>query len=101
MTEKDSAPKQKSKTQYRDNIIRKLCKDESRAVELCNAITGSNYSEDAKVNLYNLEDSLYWRFNDVAIAIEDELLVMIEHSTIVSPNMPLRLLSYATDIIYT
>ena len=101
MTIKNKLPKQKSKEQYRDHILRKLCQDESRAVELCNAITGSNYSTDAKVKLYDLESSLVWRYNDVAIAVEDELLIMIEHSTSVSPNMPLRLLSYATDILYT
>jgi len=97
----NSAPKQKSKTQYRDNILRKLCQDKSRAIELCNAITGSNYQADAKVKLHELENSLVWRYNDTAIEVEDELLVMIEHSTTVSPNIPLRLLSYVTDILYT
>jgi len=47
MTEENSVPKQKSSTQYRDNILRKLCQDESRAIEFCNAVTGLNYPEDA------------------------------------------------------
>ena len=97
----NSAPKQKSNTQYRDNILRKLCQDESRAIEICNAVTGTNFQTDAKVKLHELENSLVWRYNDTAIAVEDELLVMIEHSTIVTPNIPLRLLSYVTDILYT
>jgi len=101
MTIKKELPKQKSKEQYRDHILRKLCQDGSRIIELCNAVTGSNYSADTKVKLHNLENSLVRRYNDIAVAVEDELLVMIEHSTNVSPNMPLRLLSYTTDILYT
>jgi len=101
MTVKNQAPKQKSSTTYRDTILRKLCQDETRAIELCNAVTGSNYSEDSKVLLCDLDSSLVWRYNDVAIAVEDELLFMVEHQSSISRNLPLRFLSYATDILYS
>jgi len=97
MSANDTEPKQKSKSQYRDHILRKLCREESRFIEVCNAVTGSNYSADAKSKLYNLEDSLVSRFNDIAIEVDDELLVMIEHSTTISANMPLRMLDYVTS----
>jgi len=79
MTVKNQAPKQKSDTKYRDNILRKLCRDETRAIEVCNAVTGLDYSAKAKVRLYDLDHSLALRYNDVAIAVEDELLFMVEH----------------------
>lgn len=101
MTAKNKVRKQdKSKPQYRDNLMRKLFKDEGRAIELCNAITGSNYPLDTKVALCDLDNSLTKRYNDLAFAIEDQLLLMIEHQSVISPNMPLRLLSYVTEILY-
>ena len=91
----------KSKSQYRDNLIRKLFRDEERAIELCNAITGSSYSVNTNITLCDLDNSLTKRFNDLAFAIDDQLLLMIEHQSVISPNMPLRLLSYVTEVLYT
>lgn len=101
MTVKDQAPKQKSSRNYRDTILRKLCQDETEAIALCNAITGSNYSADSKVLLCDLDSSLMWRYNDIAIAVENELLCMFEHQSSISTNLPLRFLSYVADILYS
>jgi len=91
---------QKSEVQYRDTLIRKLFEDKERAIELCNAITGSNFPRDTKVILCDLDNSLTRRYNDLAFAIDDQLLFMIEHQSTISPNLPLRFLSYVTDILY-
>lgn len=99
MVVKNRAVSQKTKTQYRDNILRKLCRDRHRAIEVVNAITGSNYDTSAKVGLHELESSLLWRYNDIAISIDDQLLVMIEHQSRINPNMPTRLLSYFVDVL--
>ena len=92
---------QKTKTQYRDNILRKLCQDERWAIEIVNAITDSNYGANAKIGLHELESSLLWRYNDIAISIDNQLLVMIEHQSNINPNMPTRLLSYFVDVLNT
>ena len=91
---------EKSTHKYRDSILRAICQDKSKAIEIINAITGSNYEDDAKVELHDLESSLARRYNDVAISIYDELLLLIEHQSTINPNMPFRLLSYLVDILH-
>ena len=97
----DVEEKDKSKKQYRDTVIRTLFKDKSRAIELCNAVTGSNYTDDIDVLLCDLDHSLLLRYNDLAFAIDGQLLFMVEHQTEISPNLPLRYLSYINDILFT
>ena len=92
--------KEKSAVQYRDTLIRTLFKEKERAVELCNAVTESNYSEDVEVQLCDLDSSLLLRYNDLAFAIDGKLLFMVEHQSAISPNLPVRFLSYITDILY-
>ena len=64
-------------------------------------MTGSNYSENVEVQLCDLDSSLLLRYNDLAFAIDGQLLFMIEHQSLISPNLPIRFLSYITDILYT
>ena len=97
----NTSPKSKSDIKYRNTLIRALFQDEKRAIELCNAVTGSDYPEGTKVELCDLDNSLVWRYNDLAFAIDDQLLFMIEHQSSISPNLPLRFLSYVTDILYS
>ena len=94
-------PKQKSDTKYSDTFIRALFQDKKRAIELCNAVTGSNYAIHTEVMLCNLDHTLLKRYNDLAFAIDDQLLFMVEHQSTISPNLPLRFLSYLTDILYS
>ena len=95
------AVKQKSGIDIKDTFFRKLFSEKARAIELCNALEGTNYPPDAEAMMCNLEDSLLRRYNDSAIAVERKLLVFSEHQSSLNPNMPIRFLSYATDIYYT
>jgi hypothetical protein len=95
------APKDKSGLKYKDTLMRMLFKDPERAVELVNAITGSNYTEDNHVVMCDLGYSLLKRYNDLAFVVDNQLLFMIEHQSSINPNMPLRFLSYMTDVLYT
>jgi len=92
--------KEKSAVQYRDTLIRKLFKEKKRAIELCNAVTNSDYSNNVDVQLCDLDSSLLLRYNDLAFAIDGQLLFMVEHQSAISPNLPVRFLSYITDILY-
>lgn len=92
--------KQKSGNDIKDTLFRKLFSEKDRAIELCNALEGTNYPPDANAMVCNLEESLLRRYNDSAIAVENQLLVFSEQSSL-NPNMPIRLLSYATDAYYT
>ena len=92
---------QKSGSNYKDTLFRTLFRDKGRAVELCNALEGTDYPPDAKVVLCDLEDSLLRRFNDLAFAVEDQLILMCEHQASINPNMALRFLSYTADTIFS
>jgi predicted transposase/invertase (TIGR01784 family) len=100
MTKQNVAQNEKSTHKYRDSILRALCQEDSQALEIVNAITGSDYCANTKVELHDLESSLARRYNDIAISVEDELLVMIEHQSTVNPNIPFRMLSYCVDILH-
>jgi len=95
------ASKQKSGREYKDKLLRVLFHDEEKAIELCNAITGANYPKDAKVTLCDMDNSLLRRYNDVAFAVEDQLLFVIEHQSNINTNMSLRLLFYVVDILFS
>jgi hypothetical protein len=91
---------EKSTKQYKNNILKLLFEDDKRAIELCNTLIGSSYPETAVVVQCGLESSLARRYNDVAFAVEEQLLCVIEHQATIDPNMPVRLLCYVTDILY-
>ena len=47
----------------------------------------------------NLEQVLYIDYyNDIAVMVNDQFILMIEHQSTINPNMPLRLLEYVTRI---
>lgn len=70
---------------YKDTVFRKLFHDEKRAIELCNAVAGTNYPDDVPVEIYSLDSgSLLARYNDVAFSIDNEVIVMCEHPRVQS-----------------
>ena len=99
MTKINTAFIEKSTPRYKDNVLRKLLEDEVRAREVVSAITGIDYDADTPIIVHDLGTSLHHRFNDVAVSIDDKLLVMIEHQSTFNPNMPFRLLEYVVAIL--
>ena len=100
-TPTNTPTKEKSDNKHRDRLLRALFKDPERARELCIAVSGTDYPEEAKVELYDLGTSLVKRFNDLSIVIDGMLLFMIEHQSSLSPNIPLRLLGHIVDILFS
>ena len=47
----------------------------------------------------DMENALLRRYNDLAFAVEKQLIVMCEHQSTINPNMPLRFLPYITDTL--
>jgi predicted transposase/invertase (TIGR01784 family) len=91
---------QKTGHQYKDTLFRTLFQDGKNFLELYNAVADEHFSDDTVVTLYSSNEILA-RFNDVAAGIGDQLIIFFEHQSTVSKNMPLRLLSYATDILHS
>ena len=93
------AETQKTGRQYKDTVFRALFSDSARFLELYNAVTDGNIPADTAITPCPL-NPLLARFNDLAALIGTQLVVFFEHQSTISYNMPLRLLSYVTDILY-
>ena len=80
---------------YKDSVFTKLFGNPEKALELYNAINGSNYPEDTEIRMVTLSDVLYGeQLNDVAFVIEGRLVVLVEHQSTINNNIPLRMLLY-------
>ena len=69
-------------------------------LSLYNALHGTNLQVDnTRLERVNLEQVLYMDYyNDIAVMVNDQFILMIEHQSTITPNMPLRLLEYVTRI---
>ena len=69
-------------------------------LSLYNALHRTNLQvETTKLERVNLEQVLYMDYyNDIAVMVNDQFILMIEHQATINPNMPLRLLEYITRI---
>ena len=92
--------KQKSERKYKDTLFRKLFGDSKNFLELYNAVADEHYPDDTIVTPCPSNDLLA-RFNDLAACIGNQLIVFFEHQSQISTNMPLRLLPYVHDILYS
>ena len=69
-------------------------------LSLYNALHGTKLQvETTRLERVNLEQVLYMDYyNDIAVMVNDQFIMMIEHQSTINPNMPLRLLEYVTRI---
>jgi hypothetical protein len=81
--------------EYKAGLFASLFGEPERAIELYNALSGTNFPPDAKVEMATLEDVLFRdRINDLAFIIEGRLVILVEHQSTINMNMPLRFLIY-------
>ena len=79
-----------------------LFNNEKRAIELFNLFENRNLPENTKVFLCGEKLSkLIALRNDLAFIVEDKFIVVCEHQSTINANMPLRILQYFTNILYT
>ena len=69
-------------------------------LSLYNALHGTNLQvADTVLERVNLEQVLYKSYyNDIAVLVDGQFILMIEHQSTINPNMPLRLLEYVARI---
>jgi predicted transposase/invertase (TIGR01784 family) len=85
--------------QYKSSVFAMLFSDPERFIELYDALTGKDLPTNTPVELATLTDVLFMdRQNDVAFIVGDTIVVLIEHQSTLSENMPLRLLIYIARI---
>jgi hypothetical protein len=76
-----------------------LFNDAEKLLSLYNAVSGSVLPSNTPVEIATLEDVLFNdRRNDVAFVLDDKIVILIEHQSSISANMPLRLLIYIARI---
>lgn len=85
----------KMKRNYKDGVFRKLFNDKEKLLELYNALSGSNYPPDTEIEIVTLDDVIFGGAkNDLSFIIGNRFIVLIEHQSTISPNMPLRMGDY-------
>ena len=84
---------------YKDTVFRMLFSEKEKLIELYNAIYDTNYTADTPVDINTIEEVLYKKLkNDIAFTIAKQFIVLTEHQSSISENLPLRYLIYIADI---
>lgn len=86
--------------QYKDTLFRALFSDGKEFLALYNAVADDHYPDDTDVTPCP-NNPILARFNDVAFRIGSQIVVFFEQQSSLSKNMPLRLLRYVTDVLYS
>ena len=74
--EKDS---RKANIQYQDSLFRALFSDKEKAIELYNALEGTSYGPDTKIDITTLNEVFFIdRRNDLSFVIDTHYVVMAE-----------------------
>ena len=90
----------KANREYQDSMFRALFSDKESAIELYNAIEGTNFGPDTEIKFVTLENVLYINDkNDLGFEIADRFVVLMEHQSTINYNMPARQLQYVAEVI--
>ena len=86
--------------EYKSDVFSMLLQDKKRAMEIYNAINGTDYDDPELVEMTTLDDkSFSLTVRNDASFILDANLSLYEHQSTYCPNMPLRDLLYFAIII--
>ena len=86
--------------EYKSDVFSMLLQDKKRAMEIYNAINGTDYDDPELVEMTTLDDkSFSLTVRNDASFILDANLSLYEHQAPYCPNMPLRDLLYFASII--
>ena len=88
----------KANRTYQDTLFRFMFSDKESAIELYNALEGTDYGMDTEVEFTTLENVLYAeKKNDLGFSIAGKFVVLTEHQSTVNQNMPARFLEYVAQ----
>ena len=84
---------------YKDTVFVTVFKEKKCLIELYNAIFDTNYDENTPLDIVTIKDVLFRTLkNDVAFTLGDCFVVLIEHQSTLSDNLPLRDLLYVSTL---
>ena len=80
---------------HKDSVFSLLFSNPEILRELYSAIEGIPLPEDIPIDINTLTDVLFRKqINDISFTIDDRLVVLVEHQSTISENLPLRFLQY-------
>ena len=83
---------------YKSTVFIMLFRDKKNLLELYNAVSGKQYTDPEKLTINTLENAIYMAMKNDLSFIIDSRLSLYEHQSTYSPNLPLRMLMYLSDI---
>jgi hypothetical protein len=85
--------------EYKSDVFSMLMEDKKYALQVYNALNGSDYDDPELVEICNLDRGISLSVRNDASFVVDANLNIYEHQSTVCPNMPLRNLIYVTEIL--
>lgn len=85
--------------EYKSDVFSMLMEDPINALELYNAMNGSDYTDPKMVEMCRLDGGISLSVRNDAAFILDMRLSIYEHQSTVCPNMPLRSFIYLSTIL--
>jgi hypothetical protein len=89
---------EKAKREHKSSMFTKLFSEPDKILRLYNAVSRNNYPLETKIEITTLESVLLnGVYNDLSFILDGKLVVLLEHQSTLNPNLPLRLLFYASE----
>jgi hypothetical protein len=80
---------------HKSSVFTSLFSDKEKLLELYNAIEGTSHKDTSIIDINTLPNVLFLnQQNDISFIIGEKVVVLIEHQSSISENMPIRLLMY-------
>ena len=91
---------EKVNRKYKDSVFRMYFGHNREALlSIYNALNGTDYSDPEALEVNTLKNAIYMgMYNDISFVLGTELN-LYEHQSTVNPNIPLRNLFYAADLL--
>ena len=82
---------------YKDTVFRKIFNNKENLLALYNALNGTHYNNPEDIEIITLDNALFLKMkNDIAFLVSTDQMCLVEHSSTVCLNYPLRSLLYLT-----
>jgi predicted transposase/invertase (TIGR01784 family) len=90
----------KANREYKNSLFIDYFTDEEKLIEIYSAIAGECIALGSAVKINTLSDVLQKGLqNDVSFLLDGRLVILIEHQSTLSANLPLRMLQYYNELI--
>ena len=94
-----AAGKKEVERNYKDTVFVTVFNEKKCLIELYNALFDTNYDENTPIDIVTIKDVLFRTLkNDVAFTLGEHFIILVEHQSTFSENLPLRDLLYISTL---